>query len=60
MASNGTVDAQTERKGPNAQENRSSHDIESPRIYDDVDLESYKPAFEVGAELGAKSMIGGN
>ena len=33
------------------------HDIELARIYDDVDLESYKPAFEVAAELGAKSVI---
>lgn len=33
------------------------HDIELARIYDDVDIKSYRPAFEVAAELGAKSVL---
>ncbi len=33
------------------------HDIELARIYDGVDLHNYIPAFEVAAELGAKSIL---
>lgn len=33
------------------------HDIELARIGDDVDVESYLPALEVGAELGARHVI---
>ncbi len=33
------------------------HDIELARIYDGVDIKSYEPAFEVAAELGAKSVL---
>lgn len=33
------------------------HDIELARILDDVDVRSYEPSLEVGAELGAKSIL---
>jgi len=33
------------------------NDIELARIYDGVNIESYRPAFEVAAELGAKSVL---
>lgn len=33
------------------------HDIELARIYDDVNLKEYMPAFEIAAELGAKSVL---
>ncbi len=33
------------------------HDIELARVYDGVDIASYEPAFEVAAELGAKSVL---
>lgn len=33
------------------------NDIELARIYDGVDIKDYKPAFEVAAELGAKSVL---
>lgn len=33
------------------------HDIELARIFDGVDVKSYAPAFEVAAELGAKSVL---
>jgi len=33
------------------------HDIELARIYDGVDLESYRPAMQVGKELGAKYIL---
>jgi sugar phosphate isomerase/epimerase len=33
------------------------HDIELARIFDGVDIKSYEPAFEIAAELGAKSVL---
>jgi sugar phosphate isomerase/epimerase len=33
------------------------HDIELARIFQDVDLKKYLPAFEVAAELGAKAVL---
>lgn len=33
------------------------HDIELARITDDIDVSEYEPAMEVGAELGAKSLL---
>lgn len=34
------------------------HDIEVARIADNVDVADYRPAFETGAELGARRVIG--
>ena len=33
------------------------HDIELARITDDIDVSEYEPAMEVGAELGARSLL---
>jgi sugar phosphate isomerase/epimerase len=33
------------------------HDIELARVFEEMDLEKYEAAFEVGAELGAKSVL---
>ncbi|MBZ2175531.1 sugar phosphate isomerase/epimerase [Schnuerera sp. xch1] len=55
LASNKEMLKQTKRALSST--NMKVHDIELARIYNGVDVKEYLPAFEVAAELGAKSVL---